>query len=401
MYLITTSYEPVAQHNKQLFNKVYVIETITYNEIFSINSDIVVVADPEIYFKSTHIDIKTLKNGIYKCDIDNYSYIVFKGIKDLSSTTRIEKINNLFETYIYYKYKIYVNAFWNGFVDNNDINTIEFFKTIFKNTIIKNFTIVSSPDQANVLFESLFGNSLVNYKKWDLKIHYSGESRSRNTNDYDLMIDSELSSNKFVDIPLAIYYLFNTNLKYSLWKRTRLDKIPTNFCCFIVYNGNCEIRNKMFYLLNKYKPVHSCGKFMNNIGFNLNVNYWDPEYISFLSRFKFIICFENDKKGTYITEKIVNAYLAKIVPIYWGSEHIQNLFNLNSMIYLENESDEAFSKAIHKIIELDMDDEKYLNFINQPILSSSNFKYWNENYSINNISNKVNSIISNVINKQK
>ena len=83
----------------------------------------------------------------------------------------------------------------------------------------------------------------------------------------------------------------------------------------------------MFTILNSYKKVHSYGKFNNNMGMNLNFNYWTDEFRRFISNYKFIICFENSKFGTYSTEKIINPYLAEIIPIYWSSNKINNIIN--------------------------------------------------------------------------
>ena len=106
-----------------------------------------------------------------------------------------------------------------------------------------------------------------------------------------------------------------------------------------------------------------------------------------------MICFENTKMETYSTEKIVNPYLAPTIPIYWGSHNIKNIFNIESMLFLEDESDESFEKLINKIIELDSDDEKYLEFINRPIFTEETKKFWDENYSLESLRLKIDKII--------
>jgi hypothetical protein len=106
-----------------------------------------------------------------------------------------------------------------------------------------------------------------------------------------------------------------------------------------------------------------------------------------------MICFENSKKGTYITEKIVNPYLARIAPIYWGTHHVKNVFNSESMLFLEDESDESYSKLINRIIELDNDPAKYLEFINKQTLNSFNLEYWKNHYTIESIAKKIDNII--------
>ena len=313
-----------------------------------------------------------------------------------------EKVMKIFENvYLNEKPLIYVNGFWSGFVDKTDANHIEFFENLFSNTkYFKNFEITNDINNANVLFESLFANSLVNKKKWLCKIHYSGESFSNPLNNYDIILYSKKSenTNKIIDCPLAIYYIYCNNFMNQLQIRNKSDiekkiTVPSKFCCFIVSNGKSNVRNNFFNTLNKYKKVDSLGNFNNNMGFILKHNYWTQEYRNFISQYKFIICFENTNFGTYITEKIVNPYLANIIPIYWGTQHIQKMFNPASMLYLENESLEAFDNLLHKIIELDNNDQKYLEYINQPVFTEDNLKFWSENYTIEKIANQIDNLI--------
>ena len=293
------------------------------------------------------------------------------------------------------KHYIYINAFWNGFVDKKDPNNIDFFKKIFlQSKKLKNFEITTDIHQANVLFESIsmFGQSLTTIKNWKYKIHYSGEPFRNNSLDYDLVLDSEKSKdNNIVDLPLCVYYTHENCRLDKLLNRQCITKIPIEFCCFIVSNGNCHIRNNVFEVLNQYKKVHSYGRFANNMGPDSNINHgWGTdEYINFIRKYKFIICFENTKKGTYITEKIVNPYLAQIVPIYWGTHHVKNIFNVESMLFLEDETTESFVKLVNRIIELDNDDKKYLECVNSQTLI---IDYWNNHYTIDTIARKIDSV---------
>lgn len=294
------------------------------------------------------------------------------------------------------KYYIYVNAFWNGFVNKTDGNHIGFFENLFLHTKLKNFEITNDINTANVLFESLFGQSLSTSKKWTYKIHYSGEPYNNNISNYDVILNSEYDNikNNIVDLPLFVYYIHGNNFIERLLSRPLIEKIPCEFCCFIVSNGKCQIRNKMFETLNKYKKVHSYGKFNNNMNENIKYDYWTDEYFDFIKKYKFIICFENTKKGTYITEKIVNSYLTRIIPIYWGTHHVKKIFNNESMLFLEDENEESIFKLINRIIELDNNDEKYLEMINRPIFTNSNLEYFNNHYRIENIALNIDNIIS-------
>ncbi len=289
--------------------------------------------------------------------------------------------------------KIYVNGFWGGFVDKTDANNITYFENIFSK-LLNNYEITNDVNTANILFESMFSGSLVRHKKWELTIFYSGEPKTRNYNDYDIVLDSHPTVNNVVDVPLFVYYIHGNNFLNRLLQPKQIINVPKKFCCFIVSNPYSIPRNKMFDLLSKYKRVDSYGNHNNNMGGKrLGLNYWTNEYFNFLSEYKFIICFENTKKGTYITEKIVNPLISGIIPIYWGTEHYKNVFNEERILYLEDEnSEDSYKKIVDKIIELDTDDNKYLQVVNKSVFS--NYDYFENNYQTDAIVKKISNVIS-------
>ena len=107
-----------------------------------------------------------------------------------------------------------------------------------------------------------------------------------------------------------------------------------------------------------------------------------------------MICGENTKMTTYSTEKIANPYLAYTIPIYWGTHNITNIFNPESMLFLEDETEEAMDRLIQRIIELDTDDKKYLEFINRPVFNQHTIEYWNEHYTLEAIGKKIDTVIA-------
>ena len=290
------------------------------------------------------------------------------------------------------EYYIYVNAFWYGFMDKTHANNIEIFKNIFSKTIIRNFKITNDLNIANVLFESVFGDTLTSIKEWKYKIFFSGEPFITNPNKYDLLMYSSETRDNIVDLPLYIVYLQNSNYLNRIINKPTITKIPEKFCCFIVSNDACETRNRMFDYLKQYKKIDSGGAYANNIGFIIPRPEWTEEFRAFISNYKFIICFENNKIGTYSTEKIINPYMAGSIPIYWSSDHIHKVLNPNSMLFLKGEDREYHVKLINEIIELDNDDKKYLEFINRPVFNEDT-KYYNENYTVDAVALKIDNVL--------
>lgn len=294
------------------------------------------------------------------------------------------------------QYYIYFHNWWNGFY-NFDANNINFFIKLLSYTKLSNFVIVYNPSDANVIIENLSPNdNLIFNDKWKYRINFIGEPQTSNYKNYDLVLTGANNISNVVDLPVSVMYILGNNLYNILNHRRNITKIPDKFCCFIVSNPNCLTRNKMFELLNNYKKVDSCGRFANNYNYSIiNLNWWSKEYIEFISQYKFMICFENTKMLNYSTEKIVNAYLANIIPIYWSSNSISNLFNMDSLLFLENEQDDnSFQNVINKVIELDNDDNKYLEFINRQPFNNTNIEYWDNNYTFEKLGNKINSILN-------
>lgn len=417
MIILITKYNDKTNHlNEKFFDKIIIKETNSLTDIEIINSypnDIVVLSDSQIIFDtwSSNVNFNQINSEfIYKININEYSYYIFKGF---TNNKKIVQANSpvqckLIESYDYY---IYINGFWNGFIEKTDANHIELFENILKKTKLSNYKITNDINQANVLLESCFSNSILNIKSWKMSIFYSGEPFLSNVNEYqinkhkvdhtkkaykssnikhNIILFSEDTNKNTVNLPLFVYYIYGNNFLDKLISRSLITKVPKHFCCFIVSNGQCKIRNKMFELLNSYKKVHSYGKFANNMGMNLSFDYWTDNFRRFISNYKFIICFENSKFGTYSTEKIVNPYLAGTIPIYWSSHEIKNIFNENSMLFLEDETETSFKNILEKVKELDSSDEKYLEYINRP---GFNKEFWDTNYSIENIANKIDNLI--------
>ena len=305
------------------------------------------------------------------------------------------------------KYYIYFNNWWNGFFTRVDGNNIGFFEKLLPFTKLKNFEITNDVNKGNVLIEAgKPTNNIINMKKWKLKINFIGEPvfpgyekydiiTNEHYNKYDIVLTSINNINNIVDLPVSIMYILGNNFIPRLITPRNIKQIPPYFCCFIVSNIRCEERNKMFHLLNNYKKVNSGGNYCNNIGNVIRYPWWSNEFLNFISQHKFMICFENTKMETYSTEKIVNTYLSQTIPIYWASDNVKNIFNINSStIFLEYETEESFNNVVKQVIELDNNDEKYLEFINRPIFNEHNKDFWNKNYTYKALGEKINKLIS-------
>ena len=149
--------------------------------------------------------------------------------------------------------------------------------------------------------------------------------------------------------------------------------LKTDFCAFVYSNANAaQCREKFFDELSKYKKVNSGGRYRNNIGEAVKSK------LEFQKKHKFVIAFENTSSSGYTTEKIVHAFAAGAIPIYWGNPKIAREFNPKSFInchefgLTEKGEPEALKRIVEEIIRLDNDDSAYLEMLKQPAFSNEN-----------------------------
>ena len=133
------------------------------------------------------------------------------------------------------------------------------------------------------------------------------------------------------------------------------------------HDSEDNIRGDFFKLLSQYKRVESPGTYLNNMDSSLPVNWKDNSKTDFQRKCKFTLCFESTKSGGFMTEKITDAFYSDTIPVYYGSEEVFEIFNREAFIFCRSRDD--FDATVQRIIELDNNDEKYLEMINQPILN--------------------------------
>lgn len=91
--------------------------------------------------------------------------------------------------------------------------------------------------------------------------------------------------------------------------------------------------------------------------------------LSFESTHKFSICYENGSHNGYATEKLIQAFAARTIPIYWGDPKVGEVFNTASFI---NANDyPSIDDVVSRVKQLDADDEMYMEMLRQPALLPS------------------------------
>ena len=106
------------------------------------------------------------------------------------------------------------------------------------------------------------------------------------------------------------------------------------------------------------------GAIGNNIRESIN------DKIKFFSSYKFSIAMENSNGDGYISEKIVDSFLAGTIPIYYGDYMVDEYINPKTYILIKGEKD--LNKKIEYIKEIDNNDELYKKLLKENVLLDKN-----------------------------
>jgi hypothetical protein len=222
-----------------------------------------------------------------------------------------------------------------------------------------NIEISEKPDY---LLCSCFSGDFLKYDCIKIVVMSENITPDFNLYDYGVGFDFIDYGDRYLRLPN--YTLIRQNFEEACKKHMNTDEYflgKKKFCNFIYSNNvSDEIRNEFFNRLSEYKKVDSGGKIFNNVGGRIsNKREFQKDY-------KFSIAFENSRKEGYVTEKIVDAWAAGTIPIYWGNTLIAKEFNPKAFINVFDF--ETIDDCIEYIKKADNDEKLYLSIQNEPIL---------------------------------
>jgi hypothetical protein len=192
--------------------------------------------------------------------------------------------------------------------------------------------------------------------------------------DLSISFDLDFNKGKNLYFPLLFSYIdfFNTNSSYVRHKisfeelllpRMSLGKSldRRDFACAFINNPD-PVRLRFLKELSRFGKVDIFGRYANNY-----VN----DKIGVGNNYKFVICFENDLYPGYVTEKPLEAWLSKSVPVYWGND-ARGL--LNSAALINCSSYDSLADAAESVASLQSQTELMEGIIKQPLLSAKTQK---------------------------
>lgn len=227
----------------------------------------------------------------------------------------------------------------------------------------KHYDVIFDENNPEYIICSNFGTDYLKYSC--PRIVFYGEARAVDFNvyDYGIAFDDIIFGDRYLQYPL--FFIYEKNLSLALKKHLMSDEEilgKTKFCNTVVSNNvGCNIRDKYFDAISQYKQVDSGGRHKNNLPSGEPVK----DKLEFQKQYKFSFAFENSTFPGYVTEKIIDAWAAGTVPVYWGAPDVAQYFNPKAFIDCTDKTPE---EAIELVKAIDEDDEKYLAMMKEPIL---------------------------------
>ena len=225
--------------------------------------------------------------------------------------------------------------FWDGFDENNN-ETLNLLKYVCNDLNIQISVVNKNADLEIVSCFKNQGNKVYqNYGQ--TRILYLGENVRPYFQDidYSLSFDIDGYCNRNIYAPLWILRnnLFGVDKgdyipfdPYKLWNKRKI--IPQKDKAVFVGNNSTPFRIELIYKLNQLGISVDC--------FGSQTQPIDNK-LETIKDYKYSICVENSYHPGYVTEKLIDGYLANTIPIYWGGIN-NTLFNTNAFINLKNDN---------------------------------------------------------------
>ena len=200
--------------------------------------------------------------------------------------------------------------------------------------------------------------------------------------DYSVSFNPQSARNLFFSRHALMNYVsWSHSLKdfkdYCDEKRALYDQPKTRFCNYVFFHKGYDEPNRadFFKILSAYKRIDAPSRSCHNMDIELPSFIEDrggKELLTFMSHYKFTIAFENQSLNhmDYFTEKIMQPFFARSVPIYYGCPNIERYFN--PAAFINGHDYDSFEDLAARVRQVDQDDRLYQAYLNaHPILESS------------------------------
>lgn len=234
---------------------------------------------------------------------------------------------------------------------------------------------ITDVNHADYVFYSDHGNKHWFANDHCVKIYFTIENAVPDFNACDFAIGFEWMQYEDRYLRFPLYYLYPKICELMEVKHTHplseLKTMKTDFCSITISNTNRHpIFKAIVEELSKYKKVDSGGLWQNNMGGRV------PDKLAFDKTHKFSIVCENSAHSGYTTEKLVQAFAAGCVPIYWGDPSVSKVFNPKAFINAQDFP--SVQELVEYVKKVDSDYALYENYIKEPAIINAIFSKENQ-----------------------
>ena len=221
----------------------------------------------------------------------------------------------------------------------------------------------------------LFVNGEPRKRNMHRKVHLSGrEAIGQDVYQVGLLPDTDYSVMIYYGAIALLSTGIEENVRNTLYDPTRKPKNTGLFKGLVYINKRChKHREDAVNQISSIMPVWYGGRCKGNDNVNItrmpnpptNPN-WAYNRDAY-SEYTFCFAMENSKTHNYMSEKIIMAFLAGCVPIYYGSEQIFDVFNKEAFVFYDPQHP---GPALQKLKVLAGNETAYQQVLNQHILAN-------------------------------
>ena len=272
--------------------------------------------------------------------------------------------------------KICIADFWDGLTQRE----LDFFLSPLRDE----YVLIEDEKEPDLLIYSCFGDRHLQYSNCK-RLFVCGENVVPDFNACDYSISTlrvQFEDRNFF-LPWGLFHNHLLSSAPSILPTS--NPLDRKFCSFIysqdTLGEGAKLRRIFCEQLMQYKHVDCPGKVLHNLDSPLlssrhDANNWHESKVCFMSNYKFNIAFENSDAHGYITEKLVDCYMANTIPIYWGSRGDVAPFPKESMICAQDY--DSLDNLINRIIEIDENNNLYMQILNANPFRSNIVNRYNE-----------------------
>lgn len=254
--------------------------------------------------------------------------------------------------------------------------------SLFMTLLSARFAVTVVEDDADLAIVSVFGNRHESIKARKT-LWFTGENRRPPLDRFDMCVSFDrLDHPRHFRLPLYVAHAWD-HRREGATRHFCQPVLPPNpptrdefdarkFCAFLYKNPNGTRRNAFFEKLHMKRPVDGLGWHLNNTGIVVKMG-WLPK-IKVFQRYRFAFAFENEGHPGYLTEKILDAFQAGAVPLYWGDPDMKRDVAAGSFIDVDGFGDD--DAAVAHILSVDDDYDAYAAYRSvAPFLGTEDFHF--------------------------